>query len=242
MKRRLGWHVRGTPIIVFTAVVSMAVPLPVRAQVHQPVGRLHGTIFDESGAVLPGSEVILRSDTETYSASTRAVGTYDIELPTGIYQMNVVKPGFCYRRASFRMATAPLTINAYVPTCAIAQVATIADGMSTVRDELRPSFSEQEVSIPGQDLSQLKLLITYRNRDKDADITTYSGYVFSGATSRVIVTYDCLTIYATKVRFDHRALRMYAEGGVTIEDGRQSSISDQATVRFENGKAVVQPD
>jgi hypothetical protein len=121
-------------------------------------------------------------------------------------------------------------------------VATIADGVSSVHDELRPSFSKEETSIPGQGIPQLKLLITYRNRQEDGDITKYSGYSVPNTSSQVVVTYDCLTVSAKSVRFDHHALRLYAEDGVTIEDGKQSSTGDLATVRFEKGKAVIQLD
>lgn len=237
---RPGCRGRLTRWIALTAIYVTSVA-SAQVSLHPPTGHLRGTILDESGGIIPSARVIFKSDQAMYTATASAVGAYEIELPAGVYEINVVKPGFCYRRASFRMASASLTINAHVPICAIAQVTTIADGESSVRDEWKPSTSTDEFAIPGQENRRLKLFISYDNRREDADVTTYSGSAFlANAARNVVVTYDSLTISAKRVRFDRRASRLYAEDGVTIEDGKQSSTSDHAEVKFENGKFVTQ--
>jgi lipopolysaccharide assembly outer membrane protein LptD (OstA) len=78
------------------------------------------------------------------------------------------------------------------------------------------------------------LLITYAGLDEKS---VY--YLGNGAVSPVVVTYDCLTIYAEKVFLDKRTLHLHAEGNVVVEDGVLRRVAEQGDVTIENGKAII---
>jgi hypothetical protein len=128
-------------------------------------GHLHGTVTDQSGAVIPDAKLFFMAGGSTYSATTRANGGYDTMLPAGRYAVDIKKAGFCYRRAPLLVqASTPLTINAILPVCAIALVVTTGNGVTTERDEPRPTFREESISVPSQSAQGLSLLITFANR------------------------------------------------------------------------------
>jgi hypothetical protein len=104
-------------------------------------GYVSGTVTDQTGAVVPGTKVFFKSGSASDSVTTAADGKYEIALRRGQYQIYVEKRGFCYDRAPLNVATAtPLTINARLSTCAIADVNTIEDGRSSQRDVLMPTY------------------------------------------------------------------------------------------------------
>jgi hypothetical protein len=217
----------------------ISVSLPARAQVvrDEPAGHLRGTIADPTGAVVPGAKVLFKSNVANYSVTTAANGTYETQLPVGTYGIDVRKPGLCYQRAQFRLLpSAPLTINAVVTPCAIAYVVILENGSGTARDEIRPAYKAESVLIPDSSAQPLELLVTFASREQDADVTTYT----ENGEPEVVVTYDNLTVYARTVRLDRKALRIYAEGSVVVEDGTGRSTGERAVLAFAGGKATVE--
>jgi hypothetical protein len=226
-------------MVLILAGTLMSVSLSARAQAvrDEPAGHLRGTVADPTGAVVPGAKVLFKSDVANYSVTTAANGTYETQLPVGTYGIDVRKPGLCYQRAQFRLlASAPLTINPVLTACAIAYVVTLENGEGTARDEIRPAYKVESVPIPDSSAQPLDLLITYASREQDADITTYT----QNAAPEVVVTYDNLTVYGRRVRLDRKALRIYAEGSVVVEDGAGRSTGERAVLAFEQGKATVE--
>ena len=222
-------------VAIILAGTLMNASLSTHAQGGTPA-HLQGAVADSSGAVVPGAKVVLKSDVASYSALTAVDGTYQIQLPIGRYLIDVRKAGFCYQRAPFRLlASAVLTIDAVVTPCVIADVVTIENGKGTARDELRPAYKVESVVIPDSSSQPLELLITYASREEDAGITNYTG---NGAPE-VVATYDNLTVYARRVRFDRKALRIYAEGKVIVEDGTGRSTGERAVLTLGLGKATV---
>jgi Carboxypeptidase regulatory-like domain len=224
-------------LILAGTLMSVSLSAHAQAVRDEPTGHLRGTVADPTGAVVPGAKVLFKSNVANYSVTTAANGTYDTQLPVGTYGIDVRKPGLCYQRAQFRLlASAPLTINAVVTACAIADVVTLENGKGTARDEIRPAYRAESVLIPDSSTQPLEMLITYASREEDADVTTYTG---NGAPE-VVATYDNLTVYARRVRFDRKALRIYAEGSVVVEDGTGRSTGERAALAFEQGKATVE--
>ncbi len=224
-------------LILAGMLISVSLSARAQAARDEPIGHLRGTIADPTGAVVPGAKVFFKSNIANYSVTTAANGTYETQLPVGTYGIEVRKPGLCYRRAQFRLpASAPLTINAVVTACVIADVVTLENGKGTWRDQIRPAYKAELILIPDSSAQPLELLITYASREQDADITTYTE---NGAPD-VVVTYDNLTVYARRVRFDRRALRIYAEGSVVVEDGTGRSTGERAVLAFEQGNPTVE--
>ncbi len=86
--------------VLFAAVIAIALLVPaaaIRATTKDATGNISGTLHDPSGAVVPGSGVILiSSKTQTRIASrTGDDGTFSFPaVPSGRYQLEFAKPGF----------------------------------------------------------------------------------------------------------------------------------------------------
>ena len=81
-------------VVVFLLV---ALALPAHAVAQTPLGRIAGTVLDESGAVLPGSTVTLTSIGTGQVMTTVAGGTGGFlfpQVPVGNYKVSVSLAGF----------------------------------------------------------------------------------------------------------------------------------------------------
>jgi hypothetical protein len=77
-------------------VVLMLVPLAVPGYSQETTGTMLGTLFDQTGGVLPGVKVnIVRTDTgQTREVVTNAAGQYAANLPIGNYEISFLLPKF----------------------------------------------------------------------------------------------------------------------------------------------------
>ncbi|MBC8166362.1 MAG: hypothetical protein H7Y20_10870 [Bryobacteraceae bacterium] len=50
-----------------------------------------------------------------------------------------------------------------------------------------------------------------------------------------MVSYDALTVYAEKVRFDNSKFILEAQGNVVVEDGEQRIHSNNIMIKFKGG-------
>ncbi len=66
---------------------------------------VHGTIADQTGGVIPGTKVSFQSELLTKEAITDNRGTYEVDLPLGVYTMTAQYRGFdVFHRPPFRVA------------------------------------------------------------------------------------------------------------------------------------------
>jgi len=80
-----------------TAVLAVMVPLAaLRAQNSGPVASLEGSVYDVSGAVVPGVLLLLNGDHNNQEAArANAAGVYSFSgIPAGSYHLEVRAPGF----------------------------------------------------------------------------------------------------------------------------------------------------
>jgi hypothetical protein len=86
-----------TAVLGFAAVlVSMLLGLitVVQAQVVSPLSDVKATVFDETGAVIPGCEVVFKSDSGTIVLHTGMDGSVAVRLPNGRNALKTSKAGF----------------------------------------------------------------------------------------------------------------------------------------------------
>ncbi len=65
-----------------------------RAQVPQPLSSVKVTVLDESGAIIPGSEVVFKTDSTIIVSHAGIDGAVRVALPTGQYAVTVSAPAF----------------------------------------------------------------------------------------------------------------------------------------------------
>jgi hypothetical protein len=221
------------------------------------VGRLVGTVTDMNAARVPKAKVIIDGAGTSRAVSTGEDGTYQSELPPGIYRIRVESLGFCpVRRASFRMQAATTTVlNFTLIACPLANQLAIKDGQykGEVTRYLDP-FREESIPIVSTGDTPLELLIRYGKRREGANFVEYKGAAVSydeyapnpaGSVRRrkyqgVTVTYNTLTIYADKVCLDQQNLRLEASGNVVVEDGTRQVQGGRAVVDLKTSEPNVE--
>ena len=63
-----------------------------------PRAVLTGTVYDPNGSVILHAELLARSSTGEYWATTNTEGVYKMELPLAVYKIEANAPGFCPKR------------------------------------------------------------------------------------------------------------------------------------------------
>ena len=63
-------------------------------QVFAPLSEIKAIVFDETGAVIPDSEIVFRSDSRTVVSHTGMDGSITLRLPSGTYAVTTRKVGF----------------------------------------------------------------------------------------------------------------------------------------------------
>src|SRR6185503_7134934 len=101
---------------------------------------LSGTVTDESGALLPGADVVAKSDDTgtTFTAVTGANGTFTIPaMPIGRYTVSVSLMGFKQAVLSgIRLSAAgPGNVTVKLEVGAIAETVTVKSGTEVVQTQ-----------------------------------------------------------------------------------------------------------
>lgn len=65
-----------------------------QSQVVAPLSEIKTTVFDESGAVIPDSKIVFRSDSTIVESRTGTDGSVTLRLPSGRYGLTTTKAGF----------------------------------------------------------------------------------------------------------------------------------------------------
>ena len=125
-------------IVPFVCLLAVVAPAPVAYG--QVTTSLSGTVTDTSGAVLPGADVVAKSDDTgtTFSAVTGANGTFTIPaMPIGRYTVTVSLMGFKTSVLSdIRLNTAgPGTVTVKLEVGTVAETVTVRSGTEVVQTQ-----------------------------------------------------------------------------------------------------------
>jgi hypothetical protein len=138
----------GAAFVCFVAFTHAA-----RAQVPR-TGELHGTVTDQTGAVVVGASVVLSSDAgQNWSQSTDGLGRYKFtDMPPGTYDLKIGSEGFkdFAQRARIRASNAS-TINAELKIAiSVSMDVKEPSGLST-----DPRRNASSIILTGKDLDAL---------------------------------------------------------------------------------------
>jgi TonB family protein len=91
------------------AVLAVVVPMAVlRAQNSGPVASLAGSVYDVSGAAVPGVLILLKGDHNQEAARANAAGQYSFSgIPAGSYRLEVRAPGFAEFQKAIVLTAGP---------------------------------------------------------------------------------------------------------------------------------------
>jgi Carboxypeptidase regulatory-like domain len=208
--------------------------------------RVRGTISSSSGVALTGAKVMFQGKTTTRTVTTNQEGTYQVDLPVGLYTMAVRFSGMRasdYERPLFRaQSSATLMLNAmlYPAASSCDPVIPSAKSALTVDDYRNACGGWEHFRAPSEDGVPFDVLIRYPARQ-----STNSGYVYrSGGFSGtpVFVAYNLFTLWADTVAYDSETHTLNAKGHVVVADATgETRHTDSIRFKMENGEAVPQP-
>ncbi len=118
--------------------------------------RVHGTITDPDGALIPGATVTLTpSHGQGVSTKTGQDGTYSVVVPAGGYTVLVTMPGFAtYSAINIKIpAVASTTLDAKLQIGMQSQVVTVE--ANTVQLSVDPDSNQSATVLTGKDLDAL---------------------------------------------------------------------------------------
>src|SRR4051794_23443188 len=79
----------------FTGALALALALALPASAQTPGGHVTGSVRDEQGAAVPGSDVTLRGSDATFRFVSNADGAFRfLDLPPGAYTLSAALTGF----------------------------------------------------------------------------------------------------------------------------------------------------
>lgn len=204
-----------------------------RSSSDQPMGKVRGTVMDSNGAVIviPKPTIIIEGGQTTKKVMPDENGNYEIELPAGIYQISTEIAGFYpFRRAAFRLQPGTSTVINVVPVARYLIRGTTVSANEPI-DIPAPSPKYESFSLPQSPAESLDLLIEFDKKRTHNVLIEYD---------RATVSYDVLTIYADKVCFNKKTLRLEASGDrVVVEDGKQRVEVKYVEVEFQAGLPTI---
>jgi hypothetical protein len=115
-----------------------------QAQAFPLVAQVTATVFDQSGAVIPDSELVFRSDSKATVSRTGADGSVTVSLQSGRYSVTITKLGFA--KTEIRDVEVPMSETLRVVMKVAPTDGPILDlGLYTITSDL-PNVIEREPS------------------------------------------------------------------------------------------------
>lgn len=180
------------------------VGLPAQQSDHATVS---GLVQDVNGAFVTNADLDLDAAHTTYRVQTKSRGTYSIELPPGMYSMEIKHYGFCgMRRSEFILK--PYAVVHFQTDLRVCP-----------SDSVNSKFSYEDLAaVPN---SSLRPLILYGEKTPKGSGWKYTGPVLEAiGTYPVVFTYNLLTITADSLIYDPKAQSVAASGHVAFQDGK----------------------
>jgi hypothetical protein len=158
MFRWLGSGLMGLALVGFAQAQAVTqAKTPTGAPLVQVSGtRVHGTITDPDGALIPGATVTLTpASGQGISTKTGQDGTYSLVVPSGSYTVLVTMPGFAtYSAINMKIPAVPsTTLDAKLQIGMQSQVVTVE--ANTVQLSVDPDSNQSATILTGKDLEAL---------------------------------------------------------------------------------------
>lgn len=177
-----------------------------------------GIVTDIHGSLVTNADVEFQGKGGRHSSQTGSEGEYSIQLPSGVYTMEIRHYGFCrVRRGGFLLeAGSVVHFDTQLHVC--------PSDSPTSR-----YFYEDLDQVPS---SPVRPLILFGDKVPDGDSSwRYTGPVLVGiGTNRVFFTYNLLTITADSLVYDPKGQTVVASGHVLFQDGESTRKGSQVEV------------
>jgi hypothetical protein len=200
--------------------------------------RIYGVVKDPNGASISSATLIFEGEGRTQKIHADVEGSYNINLPVGLYQAKVEAPWFCpIRRPAFKVEPGQsIKLDFFLDACPIVNSIKTENGKyKGETDEYVPPFKEERISL--KRYAPFEILIYFGQRtelNKNGQISYDMIETINGKLLPVTVMYNLLTIKADKVTFDRNNVRLIFNGHVLIYNNNQIDFGNNAEIEFKN--------
>lgn len=246
-------------LVIKTALIFMigiggtfALPISI-SNAGQTTAQIRGCVTDIMGAKVMNAAVVVEGKSGAYTVKTNESGEYLLRISPGLYRIEVDSFGFCKaRRAPFEVGSnANATFDFTLSVCPIVNKFIIENGKHKEVCVLEPPFKTEVFPIRTSSGRSLDLMIEFGKYLEDKNAVEYIGYhseitySLDGTTrknqvlTRVVASYDLLTIRADKIRFDRESLQLTAEGQVTLQDDKRRVEGNRVKVDLKSDPPII---
>jgi len=235
MKRQL--LTLGLAVIVMTSLSATRASIP-----STEATELSGTVTDVNGSRIQAAGLeALGVDGRKFVTETSDDGVYAFLVPSGVYSLRAIRPGFCEARRGFILLAdqKTLTFDFQLLTCEQVTPATrSADDLrpETPYVEVHPRYHYDELRPVAA--NGLRPLISYGTRENTESSTTYSGVKIDSRLFPVVYTYDLLSVKADEMVYSKDG-SVHGAGHVVWQDQTNSENGTAIDITFPNGKPKV---
>jgi hypothetical protein len=208
-------------------------------------GGVGGTVFDPTGAVVPGAEItVVDAQNTTFRAKSDAAGHYEVNnLVAGVYQLTATVTGFETEKSQ------PLTVNLgsvsrydfRLRTGSVSQTETVTDeaaGLETDKADLNVNITAQqfqELPLNGRNFTSIAALAP--------GVSTYPQPNVNGGTYSVGAQFASGGVsFTTGGSFQGSRDNGFYVNGVNIDDNYESSISYEPSPEALGGGTIQVAD
>ena len=205
---------------------------------------------NEDLVYIPRTEVTFRGPQMTQTLVVGNKGSYQADLPVGLYKMTVETPALGTAKLTpysrlFRVNSAATVLRSYDLSnvnnnCDVVPSGTAEEGPELTKDACG---GEDAFPLPGNDGTALELSIRYAFRTRVGKNYAYrrsGGQMLPNYRTPVFVAYDLFTLEADEVSYDLQKHTIVAKGDVVISGGSGNS-KPTASLRFKIKDGQVTP-
>jgi hypothetical protein len=194
-------------------------------------GTVKGVVLDPNEARISNARITIEGSGFEKAISTNELGEYEFEVPSGIYGIRAEVPNYSFQRAAFRVKPRTVTMINIMPVQRI-----LSTGLEVTREGARESVTAapppQSENLPftasGEPL--LDVAIEFQQRQMAGEFIEYG---------KAMLSYDCLTIYARRIRLNKRTFDLDASEGLVVEDGNQRLHGSYARANLRERKVAL---
>ena len=189
------------------------------------MGKVAGKVRDPRGAVIVNAKVIVSSEQFEQRTVTNNMGAYEFQLPPGLYHLTTDIPAYYpYRRSTFRVQPDILTTVNIAPVLRVLSIG-IEVTSSGSREPISTNPPPQYESFSPSASAPRDLLVRFDKRRKHQDCVAYT---------RVMISFDSLTIYAGKASLCPKTFRGQVQSNVVVENGDDYVRANLVNIEFKD--------
>jgi hypothetical protein len=228
--------------VAMTFIGSLLLSSVLVASSSPKMAKVSGALFDQTGARVPNATLIFQGKSQRWEVLTSATGTYEVELPAGIYNLQSHPKGFCHLERSRAYISGRAHLDIVLSTCGVSDDF-VTSGALTGSEigSTDPDWQFQSLQV---EQGKPRLVIQYQSKKERAGKVVFVGGMrqeLRPDKASVILSYDLWTLVASKLYLDPKAKTFCAEE-VTIYSPDGPLKKQAAKGKVQNNELTIETE